>query len=252
MHRYQSWEDLLGYCEYSANPVGRLVLYLCGYRDSARQRLSDATCTALQLANFWQDVSRDLEKGRLYIPIEVLEKHGLAPAEIENRRFDERYVALMKDLIARTRELFEEGSPLTSEVDAFLRADLQLFSQGGLAILDAIEVRVTTRSNTGRPSAGHNVPGCWRERLQGGFVRASSDGRGSFLPVLQVPHRLSSCPGRPLTRHLSRTPTRPLMRRWMRRGVRQWVRMRALQFLERRSVNERQNREIRRMPGGVC
>ncbi len=139
VHRYQSWDDLLGYCRNSANPVGQLVLYLCGYRDRERQQLSDATCTALQLANFWQDVSRDLGKGRIYIPIEVLERHGLAVTDIESRRFDPRYAALMKDLIARTRELFKEGSALPSHVDAFLRVDLELFSQGGLAVLAAIE-----------------------------------------------------------------------------------------------------------------
>jgi phytoene/squalene synthetase len=73
---------VLDYCRYSANPVGRLVLYLCGYRDAERQRLSDATCTALQLANFWQDVSRDLEKGRIYIPLDALAAHGLAEDDI--------------------------------------------------------------------------------------------------------------------------------------------------------------------------
>ena len=74
VQRYATWDDVFGYCRYSANPVGRLVLYLCGYRDAERQRLSDATCTALQLANFWQDVSRDLEKGRIYIPLEALRR----------------------------------------------------------------------------------------------------------------------------------------------------------------------------------
>ena len=73
--RYQTWEDLYGYCRNSANPVGRLVLYLCGYSDVERQRLSDFTCTALQLANFWQDVSVDLHKDRVYIPIEVMDRH---------------------------------------------------------------------------------------------------------------------------------------------------------------------------------
>ena len=139
VHRYQSWEDLLGYCRYSAEPVGRLVLYLCGYRDAERQHLSDATCTALQLANFWQDVSRDLTKGRIYIPLDDLERHGLTVADIELRRFDERYAALMKDLISRTRALFAAGAPLTSRVDAALRVDLELFTAGGLAILQAIE-----------------------------------------------------------------------------------------------------------------
>jgi len=74
--RYPDWDAVLNYCVYSANPVGRLVLYLCGYRDEQRQLLSDATCTALQLANFWQDVSRDLEKGRIYIPLDAARPTG--------------------------------------------------------------------------------------------------------------------------------------------------------------------------------
>ena len=114
VHRYPTWDGVLGYCRYSANPVGRLVLYLCGYRDAGRQQLSDATCTALQLANFWQDVRRDLEKGRIYIPLEALAAHGLTEDDIVARRFDERYVSLMKELIARTRELFAEGLPLAA------------------------------------------------------------------------------------------------------------------------------------------
>ena len=139
VQRYATWDEVLDYCVYSANPVGRLVLYLCGYRDEARQKLSDYTCTALQLANFWQDVSRDLEKGRIYIPLEALAAHGLTEADIVGRRFDARYVALMKSLIARTRELFRAGQPLTQTVERFLRVDLEMFGGGGLAILDAIE-----------------------------------------------------------------------------------------------------------------
>src|SRR5713226_4420208 len=107
LKRYPTWDAVLGYCVYSANPVGRLVLYLCGYRDAERQRLSDATCTALQLANFWQDVGRDLDKGRIYIPLEALAAHGLKEDDIAARRFDTRYVSLMKDLIAQTRDLFQ-------------------------------------------------------------------------------------------------------------------------------------------------
>ena len=137
--RYATWEEVVDYCVYSANPVGRLVLYLCDYRDEGRQRLSDRTCTALQLANFWQDVSRDLEKGRIYIPLDALAVHGLTQNDIVERRFDRRYVALMKMLIARTRELFDAGLPLARMVEGSLRVDLELFSRGGLAILDAIE-----------------------------------------------------------------------------------------------------------------
>ena len=137
--RYPAWDDVISYCRYSANPVGRLVLYLCGYRDAERQQLSDATCTALQLANFWQDVSRDLDKGRIYIPLDALAAHGLSDADIVARRFDERYVRLMKDLIASTRRLFAAGQPLAQMVDARLRVDIEMFSRGGIAVLDSIE-----------------------------------------------------------------------------------------------------------------
>lgn len=137
--RYSAWSDVLGYCVYSANPVGRLVLYLCDYRDEERQRLSDFTCTALQLANFWQDVSRDLDKRRIYIPLDALAAHGLTEDDIQERRFDSRYVALMKSLIARTRELFHAGLPLARRVGPALRMDIELFSRGGMAVLDAIE-----------------------------------------------------------------------------------------------------------------
>src|SRR6202046_4947302 len=139
VQRYSTWDEVLDYCVYSANPVGRLVLSLCGYRDEARQKLSDCTCTALQLANFLQDVSRDLEKGRIYIPLEALAAHGLSADDIVDKRFDARYTELMKSLIARTRELFGAGRPLAQPVPPFLSVDLEMFSRGGLAILDAIE-----------------------------------------------------------------------------------------------------------------
>jgi len=137
--RYDTWDDMIGYCRYSADPVGRLVLYLCGYRDPERQRLSDATCTALQLANFWQDVSRDLDKGRIYIPLDLARAQGIAEAEIVSRVFDERYVRLMKELIARTRILFAEGALLAQRVEARLRVDIDMFTRGGMAVLDSIE-----------------------------------------------------------------------------------------------------------------
>jgi squalene synthase HpnC len=139
VRRYETWDGVYDYCVYSANPVGRLVLYVCGYRDEERQRLSDFTCTALQLANFWQDVSVDLEKGRIYIPLAELAAHGLTEGEIVARKFDQRYPALMKSLIARARGLFTAGLPLAERVDLALRVDIELFSRGGLAILDAIE-----------------------------------------------------------------------------------------------------------------
>jgi len=89
--RYKNFDELFEYCRYSANPVGRLVLGLCGYRDAARQELSDATCTALQLANFWQDVIVDLEKDRVYLPLDVLLKHSYPIEDLFRRRFDDRF-----------------------------------------------------------------------------------------------------------------------------------------------------------------
>lgn len=163
--RYESWDSMIGYCLYSANPVGRLVLYLCGYRDEQRQKLSDATCTALQLANFWQDVSRDLEKSRIYIPLDIAAQHGVSENEIVTRQFSDRYVSLMKDLIARTRELFAEGYPLAKMVDGRLSVDLEMFSRGGMAVLDAIEAQGYDTLNR-RPS----IDKAKQARLLGGVL----------------------------------------------------------------------------------
>ena len=136
--RYRDWEELLGYCRCSANPVGRLVLYLCGYSDAERQLLSDATCTALQLANFWQDVTVDWEKGRVYIPLDALERHGSSAEEIAARRATPGFVAAMRDVVDRARALFLEGLPLAGMVDRRLAVDIELFSRGGMRVLDKI------------------------------------------------------------------------------------------------------------------
>ncbi|HTD43080.1 MAG TPA: squalene synthase HpnC [Bryobacteraceae bacterium] len=137
--RYRNFDELFHYCRYSANPVGRLVLGLCGYRDAARQELSDATCTALQLANFWQDVIVDLAKDRVYLPLDVLERHGYPLDDLFARRFDHRFRAVMKEVMVVARELFVKGLPLADQVDRRLAIDLELFSRGGLRILDKIE-----------------------------------------------------------------------------------------------------------------
>jgi squalene synthase HpnC len=137
--RYRTWEDLFGYCRYSANPVGRLLLYLCGYRDARRQALSDATCTALQLANFWQDVSVDLRKGRVYIPLEVMKRHDYTVENLQAGRETPAFRAAMRELVSTARGLFEKGLPLSTMVDRRLGADIELFSQGGLRILEKIE-----------------------------------------------------------------------------------------------------------------
>lgn len=137
--RYQTFDEVLGYCRNSANPVGHLVLYLCGYKDEERQRLSDYTCTALQLANFWQDVTVDWPKGRVYLPLEDLRRFGVREEQIAARKFDANFRELMKFEVARAREWFERGLPLVKMVNRQLALDLELFSRGGLAILDAIE-----------------------------------------------------------------------------------------------------------------
>jgi squalene synthase HpnC len=137
--RYPTWEDLFGYCRYSANPVGRLVLHLCGYRDAQRQALSDATCTALQLANFWQDVVRDLEKGRVYIPLEAIERHGYTLEELEARQETPAFRAVMREAVEVARRQFVEGLPLAGLVHRRLAADIELFSRGGMRVLEKIE-----------------------------------------------------------------------------------------------------------------
>jgi len=137
--RYRNWDEVFAYCRYSANPVGRLVLYLCGYSDPERQRLSDATCTALQLANFWQDVTVDWEKDRVYLPLDLLARNGYSIEDLGRRRFDQRFAAVMKEAVDVARELFLKGLPLARQVDRRLAVDLELFSRGGLRVLQKIE-----------------------------------------------------------------------------------------------------------------
>jgi squalene synthase HpnC len=137
--RYPTFDDLLGYCRYSANPVGHLVLYLCGYRDRERQALSNFTCTALQLANFWQDVSLDHAKGRIYLPLEDLQRYGVSEDAIASARNTEAFCGVMRFQVQRAREWFQQGLPLIGLVDRELAIDIELFSRGGLEILNAIE-----------------------------------------------------------------------------------------------------------------
>jgi squalene synthase HpnC len=137
--RYETFDDLLGYCRNSANPVGHLVLYLCGYRDAGRQLLSDYTCTALQLANFWQDVSSDYTRGRIYLPLEDLRRFGVSEEVIRDGENTSAFRDMMQFEIERAREWFEQGLPLIAKVDRKLATDITLFSRGGQEILNAIE-----------------------------------------------------------------------------------------------------------------
>lgn len=136
--RYGDWSGVYGYCVNSANPVGRLVLMLCGYRDPERFRLSDATCTALQLANFWQDVTVDLDKGRIYLPLHLFARHGYSEAELIARRCTPAFRAVMREAVDEAQRLFDEGLSLPRLVDRRLALDLELFSRGGMRVLDKI------------------------------------------------------------------------------------------------------------------
>lgn len=178
--RYTTWDQVLDYCTRSADPVGRLVLYLCGYRDEERQRLSDRTCTALQLANFWQDVRRDiLERDRVYVPDDVASKHNLdielmvkavkysaaAGPHCHACSPDQQlpsagihaqlpaYRATVRELVDRTRPLFTDGRALWPLVAPDVRTDIKLFTLGGESILRMIE-RQDYDTLTRRPSLG--------------------------------------------------------------------------------------------------
>jgi squalene synthase HpnC len=137
--RYASMPDLLGYCRCSANPVGRLVLQACGEADAERFRLSDATCTALQLANFWQDVRSDYARGRIYLPQSDLQRFGVSEETIAAGRATPEFRALLRHEVEYARGLFAAGLPLIGRVRRDLALDLDLFSRGGLEILRAIE-----------------------------------------------------------------------------------------------------------------
>jgi len=139
--RYRTFEDVFGYCVNSANPVGHLVLYLCGYRDQERQHLSDFTCTALQLANFWQDVTVDLQKDRIYLPLDLFEKHGYTVEDLLALKFNPRFENVMADAVEVAEHLFYQGLPLIKKVDRRLALDLELFSRGGLKILQKIRLQ---------------------------------------------------------------------------------------------------------------
>jgi squalene synthase HpnC len=139
--RYRDWDQVLGYCRRSANPVGRLVLMLCGYRDEERFRLSDATCTALQLANFWQDVTVDLAKNRIYLPQDLLARHGCTEEDLFARRFTAAFREAMREAVDYAQALFEQGLPLARMVDRRLALDIDLFSRGGMKVLDKIRAQ---------------------------------------------------------------------------------------------------------------
>jgi len=149
-HRYQTMEEVHRYCKYSANPVGRIVLWIFGYQQENLMTYSDHITTALQLANFWQDISIDLKKDRLYIPREYLEKFQVLEQDIFLQRSSDNFVSMLRDLIEDNRRLFRQGSPLLRQIQGRLRWELQLTIAGGFRILDKIEAHLPNLL-TGRP-----------------------------------------------------------------------------------------------------
>jgi len=143
--RYETMDDVFAYCRNSANPVGRLVLYACGEAGpnvkDENFRLSDLTCTALQLANFWQDVREDFAKGRVYLPQADMRRFGVTDETIGQGIATPEFRALMRHEVDFAQSLFEQGLPLINRVNRDLALDLDLFSRGGLEILRAIEHR---------------------------------------------------------------------------------------------------------------
>ncbi len=139
--RYGTFGDVYDYCVNSANPVGHLVLYLGGYRDAERQRLSDYTCTALQLANFWQDVTVDLQKDRIYLPIDLFERYGYTTEELSAHQFNAAFRSVMAEAVEVAEDLFRKGLPLIKMVNRRLALDLDLFSRGGMKVLQKIKVQ---------------------------------------------------------------------------------------------------------------
>jgi len=137
--RYPDEAALLAYCRLSANPIGRLLLHLFGHDDPPLARQSDAICTALQLANHWQDVAVDLEKDRIYLPADERERCGVTEDDLRARRVTDGFRSLMRDLVARARRLFTEGRPLCNAARGRFRLELRLTWLGGQRILDRIE-----------------------------------------------------------------------------------------------------------------
>jgi phytoene synthase len=168
--RYATWAEVLDYCRRSANPVGRLVLRLSGYRDDRLDAASDAVCTALQLTNFWQDLAVDWSRGRLYVPEEIWRAHDADVASLDAKHMTSQWKTALADCGARTRALFERGRPVCDGVSGRLRYELRATWLGGTRILDRLDGAGYDVFGSGRPKLGASdalVIACgtllWRE-----------------------------------------------------------------------------------------
>lgn len=178
---YETWDETVAYSRYSANPVGRLVLMVCGYRDEHRAQMSDHICTALQLANFWQDMVRDAAIPRRYVPAEYMDRFGVEEGQIEGRVFTAEFREMTKALVDRTRAMLREGAALPGTVDRELAVTLRLFAQGGEAILDGIAAQGYDTLR-GRPVVSRRrkvmlLAGALMGKLRAGAAPAGEAGR---------------------------------------------------------------------------
>lgn len=148
--KYETFDELLEYSKYSANPVGHLVLYIFGYNDAELFELSDYICTGLQLINFWQDVSRDLEISRVYIPNELIRENNYSYQNLYNKIEDESYVYIIKELIEKTKEIYEKGNSLPDKVSGRLKYELKATFYGGMTVINKIE-KLNYRTLSHRP-----------------------------------------------------------------------------------------------------
>jgi squalene synthase HpnC len=137
--RYETWGEVADYCRRSANPVGRLVLRVAGVRSDPADRASDAVCTALQLANFWQDFGRDWTNGRLYVPAEEMKRHGASERDLGRSAMTAEWRATIRECVRRTRDLFDQGRPVADHVRGRLRLELRATWLGGVRILEKVE-----------------------------------------------------------------------------------------------------------------
>ena len=171
---YESMAELMAYSRDSANPVGRLVLWVCGYRSGDLGALSDKVCTALQLANFWQDVVEDNERGRRYLPGDTMRRYGVTDEQIQARTFTPEFWRLMHELVVQTRMMLAEGGALPGLVDPELAATLRLFREGGDAILDAIEAQgydvLRVRPEVSKSRKARLLAGALLGKMRGAFA----------------------------------------------------------------------------------
>ena len=177
--RFATLDDVLHYCRHSANPVGHLFLYLFGYDDPERQRLADATCTALQLTNFWQDVARDYrDRNRIYLPQSDMMAYGVSEADIAAGRATPAFRALLRQHCDYAMTLFRQGAPLVASLDRSARLPVALFTRGGVAVLDAIR-RQDYDVLASRPALSKSR----KARLLASAFLGSRLGRGYGLPA---------------------------------------------------------------------